>query len=139
VFPVPAVRTRAASWQGAAVRPGLVLAVVVLVGIAALAAVVAAVRDRPPGRLVLALAALAEAAVLVQSTVGLVVLVRGERPPETVTAVAYLLGVAVVLPLAAAWALVERTRWSGVVIAVAGLTVLVMTARLQMLWRGVGG
>ncbi len=120
-------------------RPGLVLAVVVLVGIAALAAVVAAVRDRPPGRLVLALAALAEAAVLVQSTVGLVVLVRGERPPETVTAVAYLLGVAVVLPLAAAWALVERTRWSGVVIAVAGLTVLVMTARLQMLWRGVGG
>ena len=36
------------------------------------------------------------------------------------------------------WALAERTRWSGLVVAVGGLTVAVMTARLVMLARGTG-
>jgi hypothetical protein len=52
--------------------------------------------------------------------------------------VGYLLGIVVVLPLAGAWALAERTRWSGVVVAVGGFTVAVMTARLVLLARGTG-
>ena len=117
---------------------GLVVPVVVLTLLTALAGVVTTVRDRPPGDVVLGLAALAELAVVVQSAVALVAVVGGTRPPETVTFVAYLLGVVLVLPLAALWALLERTRWSGLVIAVAALTDVVMTARLQMLWRGAG-
>ena len=59
---------------------------------------------------------------------------RPNWPPTS----GYLLGIVVVLPLAGAWALAERTRWSGIVIAVGGFTVAVMTARLVMLARGTG-
>jgi hypothetical protein len=117
------------------VQPALVVAVAVLALAAALSGVVTAVRGVPPGRVSLALAALAEVAVAVQSVVALVALATGEGPGGTATLVAYLLGVLVVLPLAAAWALVERTRWSGAVLAVGGFTVAVMTARVDMLWR----
>jgi hypothetical protein len=121
------------------VHSGLVVTVVVVALLTALAGAVAAVRNRPPGRVVLGVAALAELAVLVQSIVALVAIAGGERPPGTATSVAYLLGILVVLPLAAAWALVERTRWSGAVIAVGALAVAVMTVRVDQIWRGVGG
>ncbi len=138
MFPGLAVRGTAPSWQGAGVHAGLVVTVVVLALLTALAGAVAAVRNRPPGRIVLAAAALAEVALLVQSAVALIAVAGGERPPQTATTVAYLLGILVVLPLAAAWALVERTRWSGAVIAVGALAVTVMTARVDQIWRGVG-
>jgi hypothetical protein len=120
------------------VRAGVAAAVIVLSLVVAVLGGTGAVRNRPPGTAALVAAALAEVAVLAQSGVALVVLARGEHPPEVVTSVAYLLGILVVLPLATAWALIERTRWSGVVILVGALTVAVMTARLQMLWRGAG-
>jgi hypothetical protein len=65
-------------------------------------------------------------------------LVQGRRPPETATYIGYLVGIVVVLPLAIVWALAERTRWSGLVVAVGGFTVAIMTARMVMLWRGAG-
>jgi len=81
---------------------------------------------------------LAALATLVQSVVAGHELLQGRRPPELATYVGYLLGIVVVLPLAGAWALAERTRWSGLVVAVGGFTVAVMTARLVMLARGTG-
>jgi drug/metabolite transporter (DMT)-like permease len=116
-----------------------VAAVVTLALVAALAGVVVALRDRAPGRLTVGLAALAAVVTLVQSAVAAVELVQGRRPPEPATFVGYLLGIVVVLPVAIAWAVTERTRWSGVVVAVGGFTVAVMTARLTLLWRGSGG
>jgi hypothetical protein len=121
------------------VHAPVVLVVVVLAGLAALAGAWTAVRDRPPGRVALVAAAVAELAVVVQSVVALAAVVGGHRPTETVTTVAYLLGITVVLPLAAAWAMLERTRWSGAVLAVGALTVAVMTARSSMLWQATGG
>ena len=118
---------------------GLVAAVVTLALVAALAGLVVALRDRPAGRVTLGLAAIAAVATLVQSAVAAVELVQGRRPPELATFVGYLLGIVVVLPVAVAWAVAERTRWSGVVVAVGGFTVAVMTARLTLLWRGSGG
>ena len=44
----------------------------------------------------------------------------------------------VLIPVAWFWANVERTRFSGVVLAVAGLAVAVMTLRLLQLWVPAG-
>lgn len=116
----------------------LVVTVVASALLAAVAGLLAAARDRPCGRVTLALVALAALATAVQSVVATVGLVQGRRPPELATFVGYLAGIVVVLPLAGGWALAERTRWSGVVVAVGGFTVAVMTARLLLLWRGAG-
>jgi hypothetical protein len=49
---------------------------------------------------------------------------------------AYLI-VALLIPLGAAfWALIERTRWSTVVIGVGALTVAVMLVRMNQIWTG---
>jgi hypothetical protein len=112
------------------VHSGLVAAVVTAALLASACGVVTALRDRPPGRLTLGVATLAAVLVVVQSIAAAVDLVRGDRPPETATYIGYLVGIVVVLPLA--------VGWSGVVVAVGGLTVAVMTARLVMLARGTG-
>ena len=116
----------------------LVAAVVTLALLALVCGLVVAVRDRPPGRVTLGVTGLAALVTLVQTLVAGVDLIQGRRPPELATYVGYLLGIVVVLPLAGAWALAERTRWSGVVVAVGGFTVAVMTARLVLLARGIG-
>jgi hydrogenase/urease accessory protein HupE len=120
------------------VHSALVAAVVALALLTLVCGVVVAVRDRPPGPVTLAVTGLAALATLVQSVVAGYELVQGRRPPELATYIGYLVGIAVVLPLAGGWALAERTRWSGVVVAVGGFTVAVMTARLVMLARGTG-
>jgi hypothetical protein len=120
------------------VHTGLVAAVVTAALLTAASGVVVAVRNRAPGRVTLALAALAALLTLGQSVAGAVDLVQGRRPPETATYIGYLVGIVVVLPLAIAWSLAERTRWSGLVVAVGGFTVAIMTARLVLLSRGAG-
>jgi hypothetical protein len=120
------------------VHSGLVAAVVTLALLAAGAGVVTAARNRPAGGLTLGLTAVAAVVTLAQSAVAAVELVQGRRPPELATFIGYLLGIVVVLPLAAGWALAERTRWGGLVVAVGGFTVAVMTSRLVMMWRSAG-
>ncbi|WP_342748092.1 hypothetical protein [Sanguibacter antarcticus] len=46
----------------------------------------------------------------------------------------YLVTALLVLPLAAAWAFAERTRWSSVVMLVAALTVAFLEWRLVQIW-----
>jgi hypothetical protein len=120
------------------VHTGLAVAVAAAALLAAASGAVVAVRGRPPGQVTLILAALGALLTASQSVIAAVELVQGRRPPETPTYVGYLVGIVVVLPLAALWALAERTRWSGLVVAVGGVTVAVMTARMVMLWRGAG-
>ncbi len=44
------------------------------------------------------------------------------------------------IPVAAAWwALVERTRWSNLILAAAGLVGIVMAARMNQIWYAAGG
>jgi hypothetical protein len=131
-------RPGAASWDRAGVHNPVVAAVVTLALLTVVCGVVVAVRDRPPGPVTLAVTALAALATLVQSAVAGYDLAQGRRPGELATYIGYLAGIVVVLPVAGAWALAERTRWSGVVVAVGGFTVAVMTARLVLLARGTG-
>jgi hypothetical protein len=92
--------------------------------------------DRAGDRLLLALAAAAELAVVVQSVVAGIGVASGHAVRSTGTFVGYLIGIVVVLPVAVAWAWADRTRWSGAVVAIGGVAVAVMTARLAMMWQG---
>lgn len=46
----------------------------------------------------------------------------------------YVITQAIVLPVAAAWAFAERTRWSSVVLLVAAVTVAFLEYRLLQIW-----
>lgn len=59
-----------------------------------------------------------------------------EAAIDTVEFYAYLL-VAIMVPVGAGfWALVERNRWSTVILGVAALTVAVMLVRMNQIWTG---
>lgn len=124
--------------QSCPVIPVLAYIVMALCGGIVIWGLVTAAVDKPPGRAQLLFAAGVEVVTVVQTIVGLIVLAQGFRPVEFATTVGYLIGVVVLIPVAWFWANVERTRFSGVVLAVAGLSVAVMTLRLLQLWVPVG-
>jgi hypothetical protein len=84
--------------------------------------------------LVTAVAAGVEIVTVVQSIIAAAKLVAGARPVELATTIAYLIGIVILIPIAWLWANVERSRFSGIVLAVAALGVLAMTIRLLVLW-----
>ena len=47
---------------------------------------------------------------------------------------AYLISAIILLPLAGFWALIERTRWSTLILGVATLAVAVMVFRMLQIW-----
>ena len=122
---------------GPPVIAGLAYALVALAGAAGVWGLLTAVLDKPPGKAQLLFAAGVWVLTAVQSVLGLVGLATGFRPVDTATTVGYLLAILVLIPLAWFWANSERTRWSGVVLAVAALSVLAMTLRLLQLWTAV--
>jgi hypothetical protein len=114
--------------------PVLADAVLILAAISMGWGLLTALLDKPPGKAQLLFAAGVEVVVVVQSLVGLVRILGGFRPVELATTIGYLVGIVVLIPLAWLWANSERTRFSGVVLAVAAAAVLAMTLRLLVLW-----
>ena len=114
------------------------LAVLVSVLAAGLAlwAAVFALRDRAVVLRQLWGGAVVEGALLLQVVVALVWTARGDGPADAVTFWGYLVTALLLLPIAAAWAFAERTRWSSVVLLVAAVTILVMQWRLVQVWSG---
>ncbi|WP_460447131.1 hypothetical protein [Angustibacter aerolatus] len=111
----------------------------VLVTASLVLAVLAAVwtaRDRSTGRVLVGGAGLVEVLVLVQLVVG--VLALPHRGVSAALFVGYLVGTAVVLPAAVAWARAEPGRWGAGVLLIAALVVPVLVARLHMVWDGRG-
>jgi len=115
--------------------PLAVLVVLLALGLAVWAGVFAA-RDRAVVLRQLKAAGVVEAALILQVLAAVVETARGRAPDDAVTFWGYLLTALVVLPVAAAWAFAERTRWSSVVLLVAALTVVVMQWRLLQIWGG---
>ncbi len=92
---------------------------------------------RKPSGISIGALALVQLALLVQLVASIVLVIAGEQAKQdTVEFFAYLI-VALLIPLGAAfWALIERTRWSTVVIGVGALTVAVMLVRMNQIWTG---
>ena len=78
--------------------------------------------------------AVVEGVLVLQAVVLGVVQATGEQDVDGVLLWGYVVTQLVVLPVAAAWAFAERTRWSSVVLLVAALTVAFLELRLIQIW-----
>ena len=114
--------------------PALAYVVLVLAGVAVIWGIVTTIADKPPGKAQLLFAAAVWLVTLVQSVVAGIRLAAGFRPQAPATLIGYLIGIVLLIPVAWFWANTERTRYSGLVLAVAALAVLAMTLRLLALW-----
>jgi hypothetical protein len=92
------------------------------------------VRDRPVILRQLWGGAVVEAVLVVQAAVAGVLAARGETDASGALLWGYVAAQLLILPLAAAWAFAERTRWSSVVLAGAALVVAFLELRLLQVW-----
>lgn len=116
-----------------ALATSLIVVVLVLAGLSLLLTAL----DRRVGRLLLAAAAVGEAGLLVQVVWAIVRLAGGARPGGGMAIfIGYLAGSLLILPVAAAWGLGERTRWGPAVIAAGFLVTAVLIVRMQQVWHG---
>lgn len=110
----------------------------VQVGIAVLAglvAITAGLVGRRPGDVTVGSLALIELLLIVQIVVALVAPFAGNPPTGSLLEFwTYLVSAALVPVAGAAWALLERSRWSTVVMGVAALAVAVMVWRMHQIW-----
>jgi hypothetical protein len=105
--------------------------------VAGLLLVVMGLIGRKPSGFSLALVAGSEFGLLMQLIASIILVISGERAKlDTWEFFGYLI-VALMVPAAAAiWALIDRNRWSTVVLGAGILTVTVMLVRMQQIWSG---
>jgi hypothetical protein len=111
-----------------------VIITAVLVGLLALWALWFTVVDRAVILRQLLAGAVVEVALLAQVVVGLASQAGGHRPTDPWTFWGYVITALFLLPVAAAWAFADRTRWSSVVLLVACVALLAMQARVWQVW-----
>jgi hypothetical protein len=92
--------------------------------------------DRPVGRTHLVGLGLIELALVVQVVVAVVKMASGERAEEMATFIGYLIASLLVLPVGAALALIERSRWGSAIVALASLVIPVVIVRMRQVWGG---
>ena len=115
------------------ILPLLLLVVALCVALAGWAAWFVA-RDRAVILNQLWAGAVIEVVVLAQAVVAIAVGASGVSDPLLFWG--YYATTLVILPIAAAWAFAERTRWSSVVLLVAALTVAFLEWRMWQIWTG---
>lgn len=118
---------------------GYVTVLMIACGVLLAAGLIASVMSRPPGPLLLVLAAVLEVAVLVQAVIAVVGLMQGARVDGLALFLAYTAFAIVVLPIGALFAVAEPSRWSGVVLGVASLALVVTLWRLNGMWVSTDG
>lgn len=90
---------------------------------------------RKPSDLSLGALALVELLLIIQLVVAIVSPAAGNDPVGNVLEFYTYLVSAVILPIAAGfWALVDRSRWSTVILGTAALAIAVMVYRMQQIW-----
>ncbi|MFN3950584.1 hypothetical protein [Microbacterium sp.] len=108
------------------------------VGLAVLAGVVAMTAGligRRPGDVTVGSLALIELLLVAQIVVAIIAPFAGNPPTGSLLEFwTYLVSAALVPIAGAAWALIERSRWSTVIMGVAALAVAVMVWRMHVIW-----
>jgi hypothetical protein len=90
---------------------------------------------RPPNDLTLGAIVLVELLLVAQLVVTIVAPIVGNNPSGSLGEFYIYLISALILPVAGGfWGLIERTRWSTVVLGVVGLAIAVMTYRMGQIW-----
>lgn len=110
----------------------------VQVGIAAAAGLFCVIMGglgRKPDDFTLGAIALVELLLVAQLVVSLAAPAFGNNPTGSLLEFyLYLVSAVVLLPMAALWGLLERTRWSTVIFGVAALSVAIMVYRMNEIW-----
>lgn len=92
---------------------------------------------RTPSGFSLSLLAAVEVMLFLQLAIGLGIVIGGGRAVQSTWEYFGYLLVSVMVPVAGTiWALVERTRWSTLVLGAAALTISVMLVRMWQIWTG---
>lgn len=116
------------------ILPFTIVQLVLACSVGLLCVVLGLVGRRPNDLTVLGLA-LVELVLIAQLVVAIAAPGAGNPPTGSLLEFWLYLGTAVVIPpLAIVWALVERTRWSNVVLGAASFAVAVMLWRMQQIW-----
>ncbi|MBD3943908.1 hypothetical protein IF188_19635 [Microbacterium sp. NEAU-LLC] len=102
---------------------------------AGLFCVVAGLAGRRPSDWTVGSLALVELLLIAQVVIAIIAPFAGNPPTGSLLEFWVYLVSAVLLPLAAvAWALLERSRWSTVIMGIAALSIAVMVWRMQVIW-----
>ena len=102
---------------------------------AGLLCIVVGLAGRPPSDLTVGSLALLELLLLAQIVIAIIAPFAGNPPTGSLLEFwVYLVSAALIPPAAVAWALLERSRWSTVIMGVAALAVAVMVWRMQVIW-----
>ncbi|MFF1541248.1 hypothetical protein ACFVWL_14290 [Microbacterium sp. NPDC058269] len=97
--------------------------------------VVAGLIGRRPSDFSVGALALVEALLVVQVVVAIIAPLAGNPPTGDLLEYWVYLVSAVLLPVGAVlWALMERSRWSTVILGVAALAIAIMLWRMQVIW-----
>ena len=110
--------------------------VVVVVAVAAgLIGVVLGLAGRRPGDVTVGALALLELLLIVQIVISVVAPLAGNPPSGSLLEFwVYLVSAALLPPAGVVWALLERSRWSTVILGVIGLSLAIMLWRMQTIW-----
>ena len=102
---------------------------------AGLFCVVAGLVGRRPSDFTVGSLALVEVLLLVQVVIAIVAPLVGNPPTGDLLEYWVYLIAAVLLPIGGVlWALLERSRWSTVILGIVGLSLAIMLWRMQMIW-----
>lgn len=108
---------------------------VVVAAVAGVVCVVAGLVGRRPGDVTVGSLALLQVLLLAQIVVAIIAPFVGNPPTGSALEFWVYLVSAALLPVAGvAWALVERSRWSTVIMGVAALSIAVMVWRMHVIW-----
>ncbi|QEW02639.1 hypothetical protein [Microbacterium lushaniae] len=111
------------------------IAQVAVAGVAGVVAIVAGLAGRRPGDVTVGGLALIEVLLLAQIVTAVIAPLAGNPPTGSLLEFwVYLVSAALLPPVGVAWALVERSRWSTVIMGVAALAVAVMVWRMHVIW-----
>ena len=114
---------------------GFTIAQVIVACIAGLLCVVIGLAGRRPNDLTLGSLALVEVLLVAQLVIALIAPAVGNQPSGSVPEFyVYLISALLIPALAVFWALIERTRWSTVVLGVAAFAIAVMVVRMEQIW-----
>ncbi len=113
----------------------LTIAEVAVAVAAGLLCVVAGLAGRRPSDLTVGALALVELLLIVQIVVAIIAPFAGNAPTGSALEFWVYLVSAALLPIAGVgWALIERSRWSTVIMGIAALAVAVMVWRMHVIW-----
>lgn len=100
-----------------------------------LVGIVLGLAGRRPGDVTVGALALLELLLLAQVVIAIVAPFAGNPPSGSALEFwVYLVSAALLPPAGAVWALIERSRWSTVIMGIAALAVAIMVWRMHVIW-----